>query len=1341
MVTLRKKNVRRQHPSSNASTKRNSPIVMTSLLGVLHLQLLLRFLVATSSRNGGQVSSKFFVVCFSSSSLPTPLTPSRMSSSHQRTTTLKGSLFRYNIHHYQPQSHADSTTKTTVLLRGATSNSADVTATTSKTKTKRSTKKASKEKTSTANKKQPPSINNNAIHSQKKFSKQKGSNGGGGSAPSNNQMMMAARQYNSQLTKCNSVSELLSSFMEQTSTSTPSTSGDNNNKSSLSSSATHLAGAQKLNSVNFSTCLHRLARFAAKGSYSSTPSPNDNTNNNNNNQKNTDARKQVLSDPRFALLVCSMAEMASGVDASISVKMGSEIVNEWMEKCGTGGGEEEGMREADDVLNDIVGLSGGSNIDNNGGDSSGGGTLSMESRFATAEQIMNQLSTPQTKDSFSSRECSNVCWALAKLRVVPPSSAFALGRVVGDDDNESHSGSVGEGGGGKKNFLSSRQFVSLDEMALDVVSSTLQVRMQLFEEARKRKLGGSSNGAWIPELSRLAGKVMDLIAVKIIIEYGLRNDGGGDDDGTSSSSSSSSNTIFNPQEMASVLWAYAKSNRADDALFSTVAAELIRQTGYELERGGQGPRPQELSNTIWAFATAGIRGEQQIELVKFAADALDEGEGLFFGNAFKPQELANTGWALATLHSKRSEGTSTEAVEDDGIVRILRWIAKDIMQRVESFKPQEISNSVWAFSTVGFGYDASCGTNAHNDYVHVATDDPVGDKELVYDTLEVIAENALSRLHNFKAQELNNLAWGFTRLGHRTERTEKLLVGVAKELTERTWQFKPQDIGTTLWSLATAECFDQDAFMAGASRLNLKHIRSFKPQEMSNTVWALATAGFAPKHIRAFDTTLVPASQRPTAKMVMSDPVTECFAAVASEAMRRPQDFKDQELKDVLWAFSKIGVRHPALFKKVAHHLVAANGRGFGGFSSQGLGNTLWSFAKQAQLSLEVIDSLGDSVKLGSTGRLAVYETSCLDIGEKAIKTLFVRAAEGGIELGLDRFTNQDLSNTVWAYSTLGLLHSGFFKEAENQVLKRLKNLRPFKGQEIANILWSFATLNAQPDPALIDALSSYIASVCSGKKGVADEYSISKVFKRQELANVAWSCAVVGRYPEELMKILYAGIVGTANDPNRMKQIFNDDGLQQSSIMTLYYVQLAADIEASKLRLALPTGFPNGWGESEGHVRGNGDDLIEMSSSMLTLTISKLQRDVSNTFTEIGFENVLEHVIDTNEIKDEYGVSLPQTPQEFLSIDIANIGQKVGVEVDGPGHFVRLIDDTRKSSKKVLDGQFADKGENRVNGPTLLKHRLLTHLGWNIIHLPYWEYQSLGGDREKERKYCQSLL
>ena len=175
------------------------------------------------------------------------------------------------------------------------------------------------------------------------------------------------------------------------------------------------------------------------------------------------------------------------------------------------------------------------------------------------------------------------------------------------------------------------------------------------------------------------------------------------------------------------------------------------------------------------------------------------------------------------------------------------------------------------------------------------------------------------------------------------------------------------------------------------------------------------------------------------------------------------------------------------------------------------MGNTLWSYAKQAQLSLEVIDSLGDSVKLVSTGRLAVYETSCLDNGEAVVKRLFVRAAEAGIDLGLGRFTSQDLSNTLWAYATMGMLHSGFFKHVEKEIISRLKQKRyRFRGQEIANILWSYATLNAQPDISMVDALSSHVASICQGKYGSADEHSIARLFsQRQGLANLAWSCAV----------------------------------------------------------------------------------------------------------------------------------------------------------------------------------------------------------------------------------------
>jgi hypothetical protein len=86
-------------------------------------------------------------------------------------------------------------------------------------------------------------------------------------------------------------------------------------------------------------------------------------------------------------------------------------------------------------------------------------------------------------------------------------------------------------------------------------------------------------------------------------------------------------------------------------------------------------------------------------------------------------------------------------------------------------------------------------------------------------------------------------------------------------------------------------------------------------------------------------------------------------------------------------------MRHPQAFKSVAEHLVGSNegdrSRGLSSFSPQGLGNLAWSFAKQAQLVEGGSESL-----ITSTGRLAVYETISLDVGEDLIQRLFKNIAE-----------------------------------------------------------------------------------------------------------------------------------------------------------------------------------------------------------------------------------------------------------------------------------------------------------------------------------------------------------
>ena len=288
-----------------------------------------------------------------------------------------------------------------------------------------------------------------------------------------------------------------------------------------------------------------------------------------------------------------------------------------------------------------------------------------------------------------------------------------------------------------------------------------------------------------------------------------------------------------------------------------------------------------------------------------------------------------------------------------------------------------------------------------------------------------------------------------------------------------------------MWSFATVEYFDEAVYQAAASELTLRRSRSFKPQELSNTVsfgeeippyiyfdftnfysfskvWALATAGAKPRYGNAFDTTVIPQARRASLSQVTSDPITECFAAATTELMRRPHHFKAQEIKDVLWSLSRVsssvsnimfykiaqyltvrkfkaGIRHPGVFKSVAEHLVGSNedvlngktGRGMNDFSPQGLGNIAWAYAKQAQLEADVNESI-----IGSTGRLAIYETSCLDVGEDLIHRLFVEIAETSAR-SLNRFKPQDLSNTCWAFATLGLLHKKFFLAVTDQVRER----------------------------------------------------------------------------------------------------------------------------------------------------------------------------------------------------------------------------------------------------------------------------------------------------------------
>jgi hypothetical protein len=304
-----------------------------------------------------------------------------------------------------------------------------------------------------------------------------------------------------------------------------------------------------------------------------------------------------------------------------------------------------------------------------------------------------------------------------------------------------------------------------------------------------------------------------------------------------------------------------------------------------------------------------------------------------------------------------------------------------------------------------------------------------------------------------------------------------------------------------------------------------------------------------------------------------------------------------------------------------------------------------------------------------------------------------------------------------------------------------------FKGQEIGNISWSCASLNCR-FPEMLNAISAYMCQLCQLPDGTYSARSIAKHYMRQELANIAWSCAVMEHYPPALMNLLYAGLVGNGEEQNAeyLAHVFGDGGLQRQAIMSLLYVQMAVDKEWPDNDLTLPENFPDGWDAADGPADRPAESLL----SMLSLSTSRIQSDVSSAFDRVGFSHVEEHVIAMDELFRNHGVQLSSKPFEILSIDIADVQDKIGIEVDGPGHFCTILDtwspqEEAKGYAKMRNGkmeyQFEWDDRQQMNGSTALKDRLLQRLGWRILHIPFWEWYAINGDTEKENEYCSNLL
>jgi len=377
------------------------------------------------------------------------------------------------------------------------------------------------------------------------------------------------------------------------------------------------------------------------------------------------------------------------------------------------------------------------------------------------------------------------------------------------------------------------------------------------------------------------------------------------------------------------------------------------------------------------------------------------------------------------------------------------------------------------------------------------------------------------------------------------------------------------------------------------------------------------------------------------------------------------------------------------------------------------------------------------------------------------------------------------VTNTVWAFAIVGLQHTKFL-DAVAVELERRTSL--FDTQEISNGLWALATLDHFP-PDLLHRLESTVVALRRNPKN--SEFwttrSIASVWKRQEMANLAWVCAVFGEFPPDLIRMLYMGLVGVGDNPNpdyvtechASARLGTDDGISSSFVMSLTYLQMRLDLE-SDLDIHLPRGFPDDWlrrgyasptpTSSRGSLTAiETESLFERVDGELRLNTSVLQQAVSAALNLIGFRHVEEFVFDMTTLSNDYGIlnagtdsNGSQLQTEILSLDMANVADRIGIEVDGPGHFITNIDNFHAITADEDEGHVptevfrSPNGKTEVvfgwnnkskrfriktNGPTSLKLRILRAMGWKIHNIPFWEWSEVVGDDTAEEEYCRSLL
>jgi tellurite resistance protein len=303
----------------------------------------------------------------------------------------------------------------------------------------------------------------------------------------------------------------------------------------------------------------------------------------------------------------------------------------------------------------------------------------------------------------------------------------------------------------------------------------------------------------------------------------------------------------------------------------------------------------------------------------------------------------------------------------------------------------------------------------------------------------------------------------------------------------------------------------------------------------------------------------------------------------------------------------------------------------------------------------------------------------------------------------------QEASNALWSIATL--------KVSDDHVITALTQacvdrVRVFNAQDASNALWSIATLKVSDDHVI-----TALTQACMDRV---------REMNAQEASNVLWSIATLKVSDDRVITALSHACVDRVREMNPQNA---SNALWSAAVLSITDTAITLPLISSVSdRFKSISRFDQAQQCLQAHYYGltlTEDAVKHFHAVILTraepTSTSNQQLAVSLALTSLGYSPKLEVPIFNGVVTTDIVIEMNKS---------GGGKERISIEFDGPWHYLRPAFGSRDRIGP-MDGQ------------THLRNTLLKKSGLfeRLITIPFYEWNELDRDNEKEEEYLKSKL